>query len=138
MNFALQGISIATFDEAVFEHRPPQLEKSTLILSMARSEAALHTLSAAEECGVPVLNSPRALQKHNAPTSNSGLPRVDMPPSIGISAHLHQTSRLIYLFLFGGNATTLRQPPPPMCSLLKIGRNLTLFFSNIHKKMPYS
>ena len=63
MNFALQGISIATFDEAVFEHRPPQLEKSTLILSMARSEAALHTLSAAEECGVPVLNSPRALQK---------------------------------------------------------------------------
>ena len=63
MNFALQGISIATFDEAVFEHHPPQLEKSTLILSMARSEAALHTLSAAEECGVPVLNSPRALQK---------------------------------------------------------------------------
>ena len=63
MNFALQGISIATFDEAVFEHRPPQLEKSTLILSMARSEAALHTLSAAEESGVPVLNSPRALQK---------------------------------------------------------------------------
>ena len=63
MNFALQGISIATFDEAVFEHRPPQLEKSTLILSMARSEAALHALSAAEECGVPVLNSPRALQK---------------------------------------------------------------------------
>lgn len=63
MNFALQGISIATFDEAVFEHRPPQLEKSTLILSMARSEAALHALSAAEESGVPVLNSPRALQK---------------------------------------------------------------------------
>ena len=63
MNFALQGISIATFDEAVFEHRPPQLEKSTLILSMARSEAALHALSAAEECGVTVLNSPRALQK---------------------------------------------------------------------------
>ena len=46
MNFALQGISIATFDEAVFEHRPPQLEKSTLILSMARSEAALLALSA--------------------------------------------------------------------------------------------
>ena len=63
MNFALQGISITTFDEAVFEHRPPQLEKSTLILSMARSEAALHALSAAEESGVPVLNSPRALQK---------------------------------------------------------------------------
>ena len=63
MNFALQGISIATFDEAVFKHRPPQLEKSTLILSMARSEAALHALSAAEESGVPVLNSPRALQK---------------------------------------------------------------------------
>lgn len=63
MNFALQGVSVATFDEAVFEHRPPQLEKSTLILSMARSEAALHALSAAEECGVTVLNSPRALQK---------------------------------------------------------------------------
>lgn len=63
MNFALQGISIATFDEAVFEHRPPQLEKSTLILSMARSEAALQALAAAEESGVPVLNSPRALQK---------------------------------------------------------------------------
>ena len=63
MAFALQGISIATFDEAVFEHRPPQLEKSTLILSMARSEAALHALSAAEEIGVPILNSPRALQK---------------------------------------------------------------------------
>lgn len=61
-NFALQGISIATFDEAVFEHRPPQLEKSTLILSMARSEAALHTLSAAEESGICVVNSPRALQ----------------------------------------------------------------------------
>ena len=30
---------------------------------MARSEAALHALSAAEESGVPVLNSPRALQK---------------------------------------------------------------------------
>lgn len=63
MNFALQGISIATFDEAVFEHRPPQLEKSTLILSMARSEEALNILAEAEECGVPVLNSPRALQK---------------------------------------------------------------------------
>ena len=63
MNFALQGVSVATFDEAVFENHPPQLEKSTLILSMARSEAALHALSAAEECGVPVLNSPRALQK---------------------------------------------------------------------------
>lgn len=63
MNFAFQGVSVATFDEAVFEHRPPQLEKSTLILSMARSEAALHALSAAEECGVTVLNSPRALQK---------------------------------------------------------------------------
>lgn len=63
MNFALQGVSVATFDEAVFENHPPQLEKSTLILSMARSEAALHALSAAEECGVTVLNSPRALQK---------------------------------------------------------------------------
>lgn len=63
MNFALQGVSVATFDEAVFENHPPQLEKSTLILSMARSEAALHALSAAEESGVPVLNSPRALQK---------------------------------------------------------------------------
>jgi len=63
MNFALQGVSVATFDEAVFEHHPPQLEKSTLILSMARSEAALHALSAAEECGVTVLNSPRTLQK---------------------------------------------------------------------------
>lgn len=63
MNFALQGVSVATFDEAVFEHHPPQLEKSTLILSMARSEAALHALSATEERGVPVLNSPRALQK---------------------------------------------------------------------------
>ena len=63
MNFALQSVSVATFDEAVFENHPPQLEKSTLILSMARSEAALHALSAAEECGVPVLNSPRALQK---------------------------------------------------------------------------
>ena len=63
MAFALQGISIATFDEAVFEHRPPQLEKSTLILSMARSETALNILAETEECGVPVLNSPRALQK---------------------------------------------------------------------------
>ena len=63
MNFALQGVSVATFDEAVVENHPPQLEKSTLILSMARSEAALHALSAAEECGVTVLNSPRALQK---------------------------------------------------------------------------
>jgi hypothetical protein len=63
MNFALQGVSVATFDEAVFENHPPQLEKSTLILSMARSEAALHALSAAEERGVIVLNSPRALQK---------------------------------------------------------------------------
>ena len=63
MNFALQGVSVATFDEAVFENHPPQLEKSTLILSMARSEAALHALSAAEESGVPVLNNPRALQK---------------------------------------------------------------------------
>lgn len=63
MNFALQGVSVATFDEAVFENHPPQLEKSTLILSMARSEAALLALSAAEECRVPVLNSPRALQK---------------------------------------------------------------------------
>ena len=50
MNFALQGVSVATFDEAVFENHPPQLEKSTLIHSMARSEAALHALSAAEEC----------------------------------------------------------------------------------------
>lgn len=63
MNFALQGVSVATFDEAVFENHPPQLEKSTLILSMARSEAALHALSAAAERGVIVLNSPRALQK---------------------------------------------------------------------------
>ena len=63
MNFALQGINIATFDEAVFEHHPPQLEKSTLILSMARSEAAHQALAAAEERGVIVLNSPRALQK---------------------------------------------------------------------------
>ena len=63
MNFALQGVSVATFDEAVFENHPPQLEKSTLILSMARSEAALQALSAAEECGVTVLNSSRALQK---------------------------------------------------------------------------
>ena len=63
MNFALQGVSVATFDEAVFEHHPPQLEKSTLILSMARSEAALQALAAAEERGVIVLNSPRALQK---------------------------------------------------------------------------
>ena len=63
MNFALQGVSVATFDEAVFENHPPQLEKSTLILSMARSKAALHALSAVEECGVTVLNSPRALQK---------------------------------------------------------------------------
>lgn len=63
MNFALQGVSVATFDEAVFEHHPPQLEKSTLIVSMARSEAALQALAATEERGVPVLNSPRALQK---------------------------------------------------------------------------
>ena len=63
MNFALQGVSVATFDEAVFEHHPPQLEKSTLILSMARSEAAHQALAAAEERGVIVLNSPRALQK---------------------------------------------------------------------------
>ena len=63
MNFALQGVSVATFDEAVFEHHPPQLEKSTLIVSMARSEAALQALAATEERGVTVLNSPRALQK---------------------------------------------------------------------------
>lgn len=63
MNFALQGVSVATFDEAVFEHHPPQLEKSTLIVSMARSEAALQALAVTEERGVPVLNSPRALQK---------------------------------------------------------------------------
>lgn len=63
MNFALQGISIATFDEAVFENHPPQLEKSTLILSMARSETALNVLAEAEESGVTVLNSPHTLQK---------------------------------------------------------------------------
>ena len=63
MAFALKGISVSTFDEANFEQCPPQCDKSSLILSMARSEAALHALSAAEESGVPVLNSPRALQK---------------------------------------------------------------------------
>ncbi len=63
MAFALKGISVSTFDEAVFENHPPQLEKSTLILSMARSKTALNVLAEVEESGVCVVNSPRALRK---------------------------------------------------------------------------
>ncbi len=63
MAFALKGISVSTFDEANFEQCPPQCNKSSLILSMARSETALNVLAEAEESGVCVVNSPRALQK---------------------------------------------------------------------------
>lgn len=63
MAFALKGISVGTFDEANFELCPSQCNKSSLILSMARSETALNVLAEVEESGVCVVNSPRALQK---------------------------------------------------------------------------
>lgn len=62
MNFALQGVNVTTLDEAVFENRPPQFADSPLILSMARSEAALIALTQAEKSGATILNSPSALQ----------------------------------------------------------------------------